>query len=679
MEDRIVHVAKRIFQRQHQEKKKSIIKVKSLSKKVAKDLAAQSITATPELTAKATTTTRDIIMETIKESKQFQLCQKKKTILSIVETTKTNSTKKRKFIDDDDDDADDTNNKDKNNDHKVSQQQWRQKHKIIMLDPTNNNTNNNNNNQKNNQDADKIMSYEPYYTFHDATKAIATPLIEHCTNVKHYQTPSPIQAQCWPILLPSADLQHQNTSSTSAKTKNTNIPIGQRDLIGIAETGSGKTLAFALPALSLLAATNGSTNKNNGKTKRLPRMLVLAPTRELAMQSHEVIADFGNCVGITSLVVYGGVSKQTQAIPLRQGQVDCIVATPGRIKDLIQDGTCNLGNITYLVLDEADRMLDMGFQEDVEFIIRQCPATTSSSTISTSTGTTNNNLLPRRQTCMFSATWPAAIQQLAAQYMVNPVRVYVGFEPGESTTTTANSNNNHNGDVSLVEDSLSANKRVKQIVEVIDDRAREGRLKQLLQEYTTTTRSSSTTNKKKSKGTMDNSEKLLEHDRILVFALYKKEADRLERVVRQWGYEVGSIHGNKSQEARSKSLNSFKDGSCPLLIATDVASRGLDIPNVEVVLNYTFPLTIEDYIHRIGRTGRAGKNGLSHTFFQPSDKSHAGELQQVMLQAGQIVPEELMKFGSTIKKKEHKLYGAHYNKGGSTMPMKQPTRIKFDD
>jgi ATP-dependent RNA helicase DBP3 len=306
-------------------------------------------------------------------------------------------------------------------------------------------------------------------------------------------------------------------------------------------------------------------------------------------------------------------------------------------------------------------MLDLGFQEDVQLIIRHCPSSTS---------TTNGT---RRQTCMLSATWPSAVQQMAAQFMVSPVRVYVGFESqvGSNESTTAHPD--------LVEDTLSANKRVQQIVEVIDDRAREGRLKQLLQEYTTRRNSSSYERKSpgKDKNILDHE---LQHDRILVFALYKKEADRLERIVRQWGYEVGSIHGNKSQEARSKSLNSFKDGSCPLLIATDVASRGLDIPNVEVVLNYTFPLTIEDYVHRIGRTGRAGKNGLAHTFFQPTDKSHAGELQQVILQAGQNVPQELMKFGSTIKKKEHKLYGAHYNQGGGgAVPMKQPTRIKFDE
>lgn len=600
----IVRVAKRIFQ--EEEKKKSIIKVKSLSKKVVKNLAAQSFVVT-----------RESIAETIKVSTEFRLCEKRKAIISLAEPyNKKSNVKRRKLV------VDLSYPEEKND----RLQQWRQKHKIIVLDSTNSN------------DADdKGMLFEPFYTFHDAHKSIAVPLINHCIQGRQYETPSPIQAQCWPIL------------SSALKQR--------RDLIGIAETGSGKTLAFALPALSLLSSQSSTQKKT-----RLPQMLVLAPTRELAIQSHEVIAEFGKCVGITSLVVYGGVSKHSQAAPLRQGQIDCVVATPGRLKDLIQDSTCNLSNISYLVLDEADRMLDLGFQEDVQLIIRHCPSSTS---------TTNGT---RRQTCMLSATWPSAVQQLAAQFMVSPVRVYVGFESlagSNESITTAHPD--------LMEDSLSANKRVQQIVEVIDDRAREGRLKQLLQEYTTRRNSSSNEHKRpgKDKNIIDQE---LQHDRILVFALYKKEADRLERIVRQWGYEVGSIHGNKSQEARSKSLNSFKDGSCPLLIATDVASRGLDIPNVEVVLNYTFPLTIEDYVHRIGRTGRAGKNGLAHTFFQPTDKSHAGELQQVILQAGQNVPQELMKFGSTIKKKEHKLYGAHYNKGGGgTMPMKQPTRIKFDE
>jgi ATP-dependent RNA helicase DBP3 len=352
-------------------------------------------------------------------------------------------------------------------------------------------------------------------------------------------------------------------------------------------------------------------------------MLVLAPTRELAMQSDVVLQEFGTAAGLRSIVLYGGVPKYTQVSELKKRNVDCIVATPGRLKDLINEGSCDLSKVQHLVLDEADRMLDMGFMEDVKFIISQC--------------------MPKedgRQTAMFSATWPAAVQEIAMNYMVDPIRVYVGFEAIVGS----------NGENS-VDDSLSANKRVTQNVEVIEDRAREQRLRQLLKQY-------------KGKG------------RTLIFALYKKEAERLEYSLRRDGFTVCSIHGNKNQEARTRALAEFKDGSCPLMVATDVAARGLDIPNVEYVINYTFPLTIEDYVHRIGRTGRAGKTGVSHTFFQPGDKSHAGELQQVMKQAGQTPPEALMKFGSTIKKKEHKLYGNFGPKGG--MSMKKATKITFD-
>jgi len=280
--------------------------------------------------------------------------------------------------------------------------------------------------------------------------------------------------------------------------------------------------------------------------------------------------------------------------------------------------------VGFLVLDEADRMLDMGFEEEVRYIIGQCKS--------------NNN---GRQTAMFSATWPTAIQEVASTYMNDPVRVYVGFESISADGKME------------VDDSLSANKRVSQTVEVIEDRERGYRLKSLLNEH-----------HKKQK------------NRVLVFALYKKEAARIEGELKRQGWNVGSIHGDKTQEARTSALAAFKDCTCPLLVATDVAARGLDIPDVELVINYTFPLTIEDYVHRIGRTGRAGKLGMSYTFFQPGDKSHAGELQQVMRQAGQEVPEKLLAFGSTIKKKEHKLYGAFGPKGGVT---KKAVKITFDN
>jgi ATP-dependent RNA helicase DBP3 len=365
------------------------------------------------------------------------------------------------------------------------------------------------------------------------------------------------------------------------------------------------------------------TKSSKQRRHRLPRMLVLAPTRELAMQSDSVLNEFGAVVGLKSLTVYGGVPKHKQKETLKNG-VDCLVATPGRLKDLIQEGSCDLSAVQHLVLDEADRMLDMGFEEDVQFIVSNCQRK------------------ERRQTVMFSATWPAAIQRIAMEYMVDPIRVYVGFESicGD--------------DGAAVDDSLSANKRVKQHVEVIEDRKREARLREVL-------------------GKVHGKKR---NNRVLVFALYKKEAERLENSLRRDGYKCCSIHGNKNQQARTAALEQFKDGSCPLMIATDVAARGLDIPNVEAVINYTFPLTIEDYVHRLGRTARAGKSGVSITFFQPTDKSHAGELQQVLRQVGQPIPEELANFGSTIKKKEHKLYGNFGPKDGGAM--KKATKITFD-
>lgn len=466
---------------------------------------------------------------------------------------------------------------------------WRSERKIVLKGTTDN------------VEKDKKINSNPdYYPFSafDSVACkdkIAAPLLHQCTVVNKFTNPSPIQAQCWPVLC--------------TKT----------DVVGIAETGSGKTLAFAIPALTNMY----NQDQNQKKKKKTPRMLVLAPTRELAMQSHQVLEEFGATVNLKSLVVYGGVPKKEQRDALRKG-VDCVVATPGRLKDLIHEGTCDLSCVSNLVLDEADRMLDMGFEEDVRSIISCCMDR------------------KERQTAMFSATWPASIQKIAMEYMVNPIRVYVGFE----AIVGSNGENN-------IDDSLSANKRVSQTVEVIEDRAREARLRQLLNKY---------------HGKRNN--------RVLIFALYKKEAQRLENNLKREGWKCCSIHGDKGQEARTKALEDFKNGSNPLMIATDVAARGLDIPNVEVVLNYTFPLTIEDYVHRIGRTGRAGKTGISYTFFQPTDKSHAGELQQVMKQAGQDIPKELMDFGSTIKKKEHKLYG---NFGPKSGPMKKAVKIVFDD
>jgi ATP-dependent RNA helicase DBP3 len=446
--------------------------------------------------------------------------------------------------------------------------------------------------------------------------------------------------------------------------------------------------------------------QNSNKSQRRPvRMLVLSPTRELAMQSHQVLHEYGHVVGITSLVVYGGVSKADQERSIRQGNVDAVVATPGRLKDLLVGGYTNnnnnnnyesssssskhgrnrngnggggggagggvldLSQVQYLVLDEADRMLDLGFFPDVQHIVGQCTRTD-------------------RQTCLFSATWPASIQKMAAS-LLHPaplaaeaatehassaaaavVRVYVGFESvvkerpaNPAGGGSEDADGSASDEMVVVDDALSANKRVKQTIEVMEDHQREGRLRALL---------SQVPKQKSAKG---------EPHRVLVFCLYKKEAERLEHRLKQTGLHCTSIHGNKAQNDRTQALDKFKTGEIPLLIATDVAARGLHIPDVYMVINYTFPLTIEDYVHRIGRTGRAGQSGLSVTFFQPlQDKARAGELQQVLRQAGQEVPDALAKFGSTIKKKEHKLYGnfGPSSGGGSGLPMKKATKTTFN-
>ncbi|CAG8457943.1 2950_t:CDS:2 [Ambispora leptoticha] len=396
----------------------------------------------------------------------------------------------------------------------------------------------------------------------------------------NFKKPTPIQASCWPICLSG------------------------RDVIGIAETGSGKTLAFTIPAIKHV-----KKNSSFKKSSPNPLILILAPTRELAMQIQEQIEEIDSVSCGKSLCVYGGVPKEPQRKDLRKG-TKVIVATPGRLIDFIDEGSCDISNVSYLVLDEADRMLDIGFEKDIRKIISK----------------TNS----KRQTLMFSATWPDSVRKLAEDFLKDPVKVNIGSSE------------------------LAANNDVTQIVEILSNpNEKEKRLVQLLKEY---------------HGNRSN--------RVLVFVLYKKEATRIENFLTYSGFEVQSIHGDKGQFQRTEALRAFKDGTYPLLVATDVAARGLDIPDVEYVINYTFPLTIEDYVHRIGRTGRAGAKGTSHTFFTVHDKSHSGELINILKKAKQNVPEALLNFGGTVKKKEHKVYGAFYK---DIDPSAKPKKIIFDD
>ena len=398
--------------------------------------------------------------------------------------------------------------------------------------------------------------------------------------IAKFPKPTPIQAASWPYLLSG------------------------RDVIGVAETGSGKTFAFGVPAVEALA--------HGGKKQEYAgiKVLAISPTRELASQIYDNLIILTDKLGLECCCVYGGVPKDDQRRQLKKS--DIVVATPGRLLDLIQEGSVDLSNVNYLVLDEADRMLEKGFEEDIKNIIGQ---------------TSPKN----RQTLMFTATWPKEVRELASTFMNDPVKVSIGNR-----------------------DELTANKRITQIVEVIDQRAKDRKLLDLLKKYQSGPK---------------------KNDKVLIFALYKKEAARVERNLNYNGYHVSAIHGDLTQQQRTQALNEFKTGKSNLLLATDVAARGLDIPNVKTVINLTFPLTVEDYVHRIGRTGRAGQTGTAHTLFTELEKHLAGGLVNVLNGANQPVPEDLIKFGTHTKKKEHGAYGAFFKDVDMS---KKGKKITFD-
>ena len=318
-----------------------------------------------------------------------------------------------------------------------------------------------------------------------------------------FKEPSPIQAATWPYL------------------------FNGRDVIGVAETGSGKTYGFGVPCINRLT-----------KEKKV-QVCIVSPTRELALQIQEQMVKLTTPRGLKATCVYGGTNKDEQRQQLRGAQI--IVATPGRLVDFMNDGTIDLSGVTYMVLDEADRMLDKGFEQDIRNILS---GTASSET---------------RQTVMFTATWPDEVRKLANEFLRDPVRIMIG--------------ENASGE-------LRANIRIKQDIEVLGEREKQDRMLAILKQY------QSGKNK---------------NDRILVFCLYKKEATRVEETIRRRGFRVAGIHGDLNQAKREESLAAFKKGDVPILVATDVAARGLDIPAVKLVLNVTFPLTVEDYVHRIGR------------------------------------------------------------------------------
>merc|ERR1711990_478926 len=362
-----------------------------------------------------------------------------------------------------------------------------------------------------------------------------------------FKEPSPIQAQGWPMAL-----------------------LG-RDMIGISRTGSGKTLAFLLPGMIHINA-QPYLQPGDG-----PIVLVLAPTRELAVQIKVECDKFGASSQIKNTCVYGGAPKRHQTGDLQRG-VEIVIATPGRLIDFLDSGVTNLKRITYLVLDEADRMLDMGFEPQVRKIISQ--------------------IRPDRQTLMWSATWPEEVKRLARDICKeDPVHINVGSLDTRCAHT------------------------IRQYVEVVQERDKRSRLKRLL-------------------------EKVMDGSKILIFAQTKRDGDELTRDMRTDGFPALCIHGDKKQEEREWVLKEFKEGKSPILVATDVASRGLDVKDIKYVINYDFPNQIEDYIHRVGRTGRAGATGSSYTFFTQDKFRHAPDLIKVLQEANQPVPAELEKLAA---------------------------------
>ncbi|NQW42174.1 MAG: DEAD/DEAH box helicase [Bacteroidetes bacterium] len=357
---------------------------------------------------------------------------------------------------------------------------------------------------------------------------IITPILNALSD-EGYSKPTPIQQQAIPHI------------------------IAGKDLLGCAQTGTGKTAAFAIPILQLL-----SKNTHNQSGKRPIRALILTPTRELAIQIQDSFKAYGKNLQIKNLVVFGGVNQNPQVDALKRG-IDILVATPGRLLDLMNQGFIQLNQLEIFILDEADRMLDMGFVNDVKRIINKIPA--------------------KRQTLFFSATMPNEIKALANSILNNPVRVEVA--PVSSTADT-----------------------IQQSLFYVEKENKKALLNHILQDKKIET--------------------------ALVFTRTKHGADKVVKQLLAIGISAQAIHGNKSQNARQNALANFKSRTTRILVATDIAARGIDVDELTHVINYELPEVPETYVHRIGRTGRAGLSGISFSFCEAEETSDLKEIQKLI-------------------------------------------------
>jgi ATP-dependent RNA helicase RhlE len=361
-----------------------------------------------------------------------------------------------------------------------------------------------------------------------------------------------------PLLRALADLGY--TSPTEIQQLAIPHVLQGRDVLAGAQTGTGKTAAFALPLLQRLAAGTPATSKR-------PRALVLTPTRELAAQVHESVRDYGKHLRIRSATVFGGVGMVPQVEALRRG-VDVLVATPGRLIDHLGQGTVDLSQIEVLILDEADRMLDMGFLPAIKRILTKLPH--------------------KRQTLLFSATFAEPIRELAKQFLHTPAEIQVA--PRNSTV-----------------------EMIEHVVYPVDTAKKRDLLLHVLS--------------------------LDSRRQTLVFSRTKHGADRLVKLLEAAGMKAAAIHGNKSQGARTKALSDFKNGRITALVATDIAARGIDIDQLPTVINFDLPMVAEDYVHRIGRTGRNGSTGHAISLVCHEE---AGQLREIQKLIGREITQEVI-------------------------------------
>ena len=369
---------------------------------------------------------------------------------------------------------------------------------------------------------------------------------------------------------------------TQIQQKSITPILDRKDILGCAQTGTGKTAAFTIPILQLMHDQRVTSNSR----VRTIDVLILTPTRELAIQIGDSIAAYGRHLHLRHQVIFGGVSQHAQVNAIRNG-VDILVATPGRLLDLMQQGHITLSNIKFFVLDEADRMLDMGFIHDVKKIIAKLPV--------------------KRQSLFFSATMPPEISQLADMLLKNPVKIEV--TPVSSTA-----------------------EMIQQAVYFVDKNDKQNLLIEILKDTSI--------------------------ESLLVFTQMKHAADKLSKRLNASGIYAAAIHGNKSQNARQTALENFKNKRVRVLVATDIAARGIDIDQLSHVLNYELPNVPETYVHRIGRTGRAGASGIALSFCSREEKAYLRDIEKLIKKS---VPVQKWEGSSIAESANNQSYSFHKN------------------